>query len=84
MKRQFRLAYNALKKIGVPVYVRDDMDGRFQINAEHPESYKWANYYAHNRKDWAFGVNPAVDQTLKKYGLYSEWINPGELGVYEL
>ena len=84
MKRQFHLAYNALKKIGVPVYVRDDMGGRFQINAEHPESYKWADYYAHNRKDWEFGVNPAVDKALKKYGLYSEWINPGELVVYEL
>lgn len=84
MKRQFHLAYNALKKIGVPVYVRDDMDGRFQINAEHPDSYKWADYYAYNREDWEFGVNPAVDQALKKYGLYSEWINPGELGVYEL
>ena len=83
MKRQFHLAYNALKKIGVPVYVRDDMGGRFQIN-EHPDSYKWADYYAYNREDWEFGVNPAVDQALKKYGLYSEWINPGELGVYEL
>jgi hypothetical protein len=30
-----------------------------------------------------FGVNPQVEGTLAKYGLFSEWINPGELGVYK-
>jgi hypothetical protein len=45
MKRQYIKAFNALKKLGVPVYVRDDMDGRFQISAEEPDSYKWADYY---------------------------------------
>jgi hypothetical protein len=82
MKKDFRNAYNALKKMGVPVYVRDDMDGRFQISAEDSESYKWADYYAYDRADWIFGVNPKIDEVLKKYGLFSEWINPGELGVY--
>lgn len=82
MKKDFRNAYNALKKMGVPVYVRDDMDGRFQISAEDFESYKWADYYAYDRADWIFGVNPKIDEVLKKYGLFSEWINPGELGVY--
>jgi hypothetical protein len=85
MKQKFRLAYNALKKIGVPVYVRDDMDGRFQISAEDPESYKWVDYYdGHRLPGWNFGVNPKIDEALKKYGLFSEWINPGELGVYQL
>ena len=84
MKRIYIKAFNALKKMGVPVYVRDDMDGRFQISAEDPESYKWANYYADARADWDFGVNPVIGQVLKKYGLFTEWINPGELGVYEL
>lgn len=83
MKQNFRLAFNALKKLGVPVYVRDDMDGRFQISAEEPDSYKWANYYE-SPSSWAFGVNPQVESTLAKYGLFSEWINPGELGVYQL
>ena len=83
MKRPFRLAFNALQKLGVPVYVRDDMDGRFQISAEEPDSYKWANYYE-SPSSWVFGVNPQVDATLGKYGLFSEWINPGELGVYQL
>ena len=82
MKRDFRNAYNALKKMGVPVYVREDMDGRFQISAEEPESYQWADYYAYARADWDFGVNPKIDALLGKYNLHSEWINAGELGVY--
>ena len=84
MKKQYRLAYNALKKLGVPVYVRDDMDGRFQISAEDSESYKWCDYYEGiYRDDWNFGVNPVIDNVLAKYDLHSEWINAGELGVYE-
>ena len=85
--RQYVPAYVALKKMGVPVYVRDDMDGRFQISAEEPDSYKWADYYAYygaHRANWVFGVNPKIDEVLGKYGLFSEWINPGELGVYRL
>lgn len=85
MKRIYIKAYNQLKKMGVPVYVRDDMNGRFQISAEDPESYKWADYYEGDRRpDWIFGVNPQIDQVLRKFGLFCEWINPGELGVYQL
>lgn len=83
MKQQYRLAFNALKKLGVPVYERADMNGRFGISAEEPESYLWADYYADARADWNFGVNPKIDEMLRKYKLYAEWINPGELGVYE-
>ena len=82
MKRKYIKAFNALKKMGVPVYVRDDMDGRFQISAEDPESYKWANYYE-SPSSWCFGVNPKIDEVLSQCGLYCEWINAGELGVYE-
>jgi len=84
MKRMYIKAYNALKKMGVPVYVRDDMDGRFQISAEDPESYRWADYYEGDfHQGWIFGVNPKIEETLRKCGLFCEWINPGELGVYE-
>ena len=84
MKRMYIKAYNALKKMGVPVYVRDDMDGRFQISAEDPESYRWADYYeGDSHQGWIFGVNPKIEETLRKSGLFCEWINPGELGVYE-
>lgn len=84
MKREFRYAYEALKKLGVPVYVRDDMDGRFQISAEESESDQWCDYYQYMREDWNFGINPKIDEVLKRYGLFSEWINPGELGVYRI
>jgi hypothetical protein len=85
MKTIYTKAYIALKKLGVPVYTRHDMDGRFQISAEDPESYKWADYYEGDaHPGWIFGVNPKIDEVLNKYGLFSEWINPGELGVYEL
>jgi hypothetical protein len=83
IKSPYLKAFKELQKIGVPVYVRDDMDGRFQISAEDPDSYKWADYYSENN-NWIFGVNPKIDNVLRKFGLYSEWINPGELGVYRI
>ena len=84
MKRQYRLAYNALKKLGVPVYEREDLNGRFNISAEDPESYKWCDFYdGWNMLGWEFGVHPKIDEVLSKYGLFCEWINAGELGVYE-
>jgi hypothetical protein len=80
MKRPYSQAFNALKKLGVPVYEWEDT---FRISAEDSESYLWADYYEGDvREDWAFGVNPKLEKTLEKYGLHSEWINPGELGVY--
>jgi hypothetical protein len=82
MKRNFRFAFNKLKSLGVPVYERDDMGGRFQISAEEPGSHKWVNYHA-SPSNWIFGVSPQVEGTLAKYGLFAEWINPGELGVYK-
>ena len=82
MKRIYIKAFNELKKLGVPVYEREDMDGRFQISAEEPESSQWVSYYE-SPINWVFGVNPKVDNVLRKYGLFCEWINAGELGVYE-
>ena len=84
MKRIYIKAFNTLKKMGVPVYERGDMDGRFQISAEDPESYKWCDYYDGDRESWVFGVHPKIDEALRKCGLFAEWINPGELGVYKL
>ena len=83
MKRQYIKAFNALKSLGVPVYVRDDMEGRFQISAEDPESYRWVNFYdGHVYPDWIFGVHPKICAVLDKCGLHAEWINGGEVGVY--
>jgi hypothetical protein len=82
MKRNYRNALNALNKLGVPTYQRSDME-HFAISAEDAESYKFCDYYAYMREDWEFGVSPVITDTLSKYNLHAEWINPGELGVYE-
>jgi hypothetical protein len=82
MKRNYRNALNALTKLGVPTYQRSDME-HFAISAEDADSYKFCDYYAYMRDDWEFGVSPVITETLRKYGLHAEWINAGELGVYE-
>jgi hypothetical protein len=89
MTRKHRLAFNALRKIKAPVYERCDIEN-FQISAEHNFDPKygdtlWADYYEGDMmgSDWEFGVNPRITETLNKYGLHAEWINAGELGVYE-
>lgn len=82
MKRNYRNALNALKKLGVPTYQRSDME-HFAISAEDADSYKFCDYYAYMREDWEFGVSPVITETLAKYNLHAEWINAGELGVYE-
>lgn len=82
MKRNYRNALNALTKLGVPTYQRSDME-HFAISAEDAESYKFCDYYAYMREDWEFGVSPVITDTLRKYNLHAEWINAGELGVYE-
>jgi hypothetical protein len=82
MTKNHRLAYNALKKIGAPVYTREDIKN-FQISAEglayenYNRDIQWAEYY-----DCGW-VNPLIENTLARYGLHCEWINAGELGVYE-
>ena len=83
MTRNHRLAFNALKKIGCPVYERSDIEN-FQISAEDNRDYVWADYYEGDYLDgYEFGVSPKITKTLAKYGLHAEWINPGELGVYD-
>ena len=83
MKRNYRLAFNALTKLGVPLYQRSDMEN-WAISAEDSDSYKFCDYYdVYRIDDWEFGVSPVIFNTLRKYGLHAEWINPGELGVYE-
>lgn len=88
MKRNHRLAFNALKKIGAPVYQRSDIEN-FQISAEgisgeYDRDTLWADYYEGIYfPDWDFGINPKITEILSKYGLHAEWINAGEIGVYE-
>lgn len=84
MKRTYIKAFNELKKLGCPVFVHPDAPEQFDINAEDPVSYLWADYYEGDYRDgWIFGVNPKVEEVLGKYGLFSEWVNPGHLRVGE-
>ena len=87
MKSNYKKAFIALQKIGAPVYERCDIEN-FQISAEgisgkYDDSVLWADYFdGHMIADWDFGINPLITNTLAKFGLHAEWINPGEIGVY--
>jgi hypothetical protein len=80
MTRAHRNAYNALKKMGVPVI---EMEGSFIISAEHENSDQWASYY-HGYRIWGNSTNPELDAVLARYGLFCEWQNPGCLSVHFL
>ena len=82
MKRQYRFAFNALKKMGVPVFIHRDDENRFDISAEEINSSEWVNYW-HHPEGWPFGVHPKIDEVLSLRGLHAEWINAGHLRVYE-
>jgi len=86
MKKPYRQAYQALKVMGVPVFVNEDHDklGNFSINAEDPEGLRWADYYVSASHEWNFGVSPALEAVLAQFGLMCEWQNPACLGVYEV
>jgi hypothetical protein len=79
---KYKKALQALQNAGVPTYQRSDME-HFAISAEEADSYKFCDYYAYMREDWEFGVSPVITDILSKFGLHAEWINGGELGVYE-
>ena len=75
MKKQYRYAYNALKKLGVPVYERSDLNGRFNISAEDAESYKWCDYY-YQGNEWDFGVNPLMESNKRMLIASSVTVSP--------
>ena len=89
MKKNARLAFNALKKIGCPVYEGTWMDGDedyFRISAE--ENYGddlWADYYLAGEGPIEGmdenGVNEKVVAILKKYRLDYDWCNAAVLDV---
>jgi len=89
MKRNYRQAYNELKKIGAPVFEGGDSGGdTFRISAENnSEKNIWADYHAipcfENGALDDFGVNHKINVILEKNGLFAEWINPAVLAVCE-
>lgn len=96
MKRHARAAATALKKIGAPVY--DHLEGEngayFIIGAElrdDKDTY-YCDYYQYQVKEQldgngeiinAFGIREDVHKILSKHSLFAEWINPGQVGVYD-
>lgn len=85
MTRKERAAFNALKKIGAPVFERSDV-GAFVISAENNDETQWADYYMEfgiNRDSEIPGVHPDICSILDKYNIYAEWENPGALIVFE-
>jgi len=86
MKRNYKNAYDALEKIGCPVFESVDCPGRFMISAEENYDEVWADYYdcMHWEHDGSlFGVSGKINKILDKYGLFAEWQNPGCLTVCE-
>lgn len=83
MKRNFRTAFNQLKKIGAPVYEGGwSQEEGFRISAEENHSEIWADYYGeYLPASYEFGVNPKITAVLDKHGLMAEWCNPGVLDV---
>jgi hypothetical protein len=84
MKRKFKKAYTALKKIGAPVFENEDMerDGNFGLSAEDNVDRVWADYY--REFGWPVdGIDAEVLKIVDKNGLYFEWQNPGVLYAYE-
>ena len=81
MQRKYIGAFNALKKIGVPVYVHADDRGNFSIDAESPEADNWVSYWSPH-PDWDFGMESKLREELYQRGLFAEWVNPGRLAVH--
>lgn len=80
MKRNFRLAFNELKKMGVPVKDRYWEVYEFTIDAEEGHG-DWTNYWG--MELGPFGINEKIHEVLKKYGLHTEWHDPATVGVCE-
>ena len=82
MKKNYRSAYNELKKLGAPVYTREDIEG-FGITSEEVNSHEWVDYW-NGYKFWGSDTSPKLDEILRKHGLFAQCMNPGEWHTYEL
>jgi len=87
MKRHAKSAYTKLKNMGVPMYIHEGESYYFLISAEENYDTVWADYWAMSDGSYGdlddFGVNKKIQAILDDYGLFSEWQNPGALGVYD-
>jgi len=93
MKKHYRKAFNALKKIGAPVIEGgDNGEDTFRISAEdNTDEKRWADYHEPIHKidtgnpSFFVGVSVCSEITniLDKHKLFAEWINPGVLEVHD-
>lgn len=88
MKAHARKAFNALKKIGAPVFVRDESEScHFVISGEDNCKKTWADYWLTadglEPEGFRFGVCPEINEILDKYRLFCEWETAGSLCVYD-
>ena len=87
MERHAKNAYDTLKKLGVPVYIHRGESYHFLISAEENYDTIWADYYAMSDGTYGdlcdSGVNAKINKVLDDYSLFSEWQNPGGLGVFD-
>lgn len=96
MKRNVKKAINALKKINAPVYdhLAGEYGAYFVIGAElrDCDDVYFCDYYHEEIRESvvdgkvinAFGIRQDVHEILDANGLYAEWINAGQVGVYTI
>lgn len=86
MKRHARTAYEALKKMGAPVFTNVDCEGQygphFKLSGEQNYDWIWADYYGEFDSGYPT-ICPKVEAVLEKNGLFAEWENPGCVSVYD-
>lgn len=88
MKTNAKKAFEALKKIGVPVNENkwtNDESEHFTISGEDNYPEIWADYYNEYNLGSTddFGVSLKINKILDKFGLFAEWYNPGVLCVFD-
>ena len=94
MKKHYRKAFNALKKIGAPVIEGGDSWSRIHFASllkSNTDEKRWADYHEPSHKvdtgnpSLFVGVSVCSEITniLDEHKLFAEWINPGVLEVHD-
>jgi hypothetical protein len=82
MNKKFQQAFDSLKTLGCPVFIRADNPKGFYISTEHANSHNWADYYGEFRGGYPW-ENPKIETVLSPLGLACDWENPACLIVFE-
>lgn len=96
MKRNERKAFNALQKMGVPVYDRGEGNAAFTVSTEDYYDFggnqvRAGDCYRDEVREYCdlngniinmWGIQQHIHDILNANGLYTEWWNGGMFGVY--